>query len=110
MKRILSAAVALMMISACSSLDNRIMISNDTDETISEITVSVCDSTWNIRNLAPGETITFTAFYSSDGHFRVSSPYLNGDFGYVTHGMTRDEAEITFREDRIDFRQSARGY
>ncbi len=110
MKLMLTAAVFLIMISACNGLDNRVTVRNDTDEAISGIAVSVCDSSWNIETLAPGETRNFTAVYSTDGHFRVSSPYLNGDFGYVTNGLTGDEAEITFREDRIDFRQSTGDY
>lgn len=110
LNKMLSAAVVLLMVSACSRLENRVMVTNDTDEVISEVTVTVCDLTWAIESLAPGETITYKAVYSTDGHFRVSSPELNGDFGYVTHGLTNDEVEITFREDRIDFRQSTGGY
>lgn len=110
MKILLRATAVLLLLSACGRLGNKVMVTNDTEDTISHITVAVCDSLWNIETLTPGETITFTAVYSADGNFQVSSPELNGDFGYVTSGLTRDEAEITFREDRIDFRQSTRDY
>ncbi|HOP25942.1 MAG TPA: hypothetical protein PLM22_02410 [Candidatus Sabulitectum sp.] len=104
--RSLIAAAAILMTAGCGFKGNRVMVTNDTDEAISGITVSVCDSVWSIESLPPGETVVFKVVYDRDDHFRVSSPELNGDFGYVTHGITGEETEITFREDRIDFRQS----
>lgn len=104
--RSLIAAGAVLLAAGCGLRGNRVLVTNDTDDIISGIIVSVCDSVWNIESLPPGETVVFKIVYDRDDHFRVSSPELNGDFGYVTHGITGEETEITFREDRIDFRQS----
>lgn len=109
MNRTVAAAVILLFI-ACGAFENRVIVSNETTETVSSVTISVCDLDWRIETLEPGEKVTFKAVYTTDGHFHVSSPELSGDFGYVTHGLTGDQAVITFREDRIDFRQTSGGY
>lgn len=103
-------AFLIVLTAAGCGMKNTVSVTNGTESEILNISVSVCDITWNIESLAPGETRTFEADYPFDGHFRVSSPRQNGDFGYVTHGLTEDHAEIVFQEDGIDFSQTSGGY
>ena len=110
MRTLTVSLVMLFLAAGCSRFENTVVVTNESDSAINGVTVSVCESTWTIEILNPGESKTFKATYNSDDHFRVSSPALNGDFGYVTSGLTGDRVVIVFREDRIDFTQSTAGY
>ena len=111
MRKFLIPAIAILVLTGCDRMKNRILIRNDSADTCPSITVAVCDSTWTTENLAPGEQQEFTIVYSRDDHFQVivernDGQTLEGHFGYVTHGVTGDQITIVFAGDSILFSQS----
>ncbi len=110
MKKTLAVITCVLVLAACGKLSNTVTVTNGTESAVEQITVSVCDSTWIIAELAPGESREFTAVYTLDDSFLVETPDFSGSFGYVTHGMTRDRAVITLREDSIQFEQYIEDY
>ena len=110
MRKILIPVMVILSISGFIGEKNRIMVRNDSDENFHSVTVSVCDSTWTIKNFAPGEEQEFTVVYTRDDHFAISAEasdghILEGGFGYVTHGVYDETVEITFIGDSIRFNQ-----
>lgn len=111
MNRFLFPVIAVLALTGCERLTNRILIRNDSEEICPSITVAVCDSIWTVQNLAPGEQQEFTIVYTGDDHFQViverdDGQRLEGHFGYVTHGVTGDLITIAFTGDSISFSQS----
>ena len=110
MKKTLAVIACILILVACGKLSNTVTVTNSTESTVRQITVSVCDSTWIIAELAPGDSREFIAVYTMDDSFLVETPDISGSFGYVTRGMTRDRAIITLREDSIQFIQTIQDY
>jgi len=111
MRKILISIMTILTITGCIGEKNRIFVKNNSDEYFHSVTVSVCDSTWIIQNLAPGEVQEFTVIYTIDDHYQISAEasdgqILEGVFGYVTHGINDDTIEITLISDSILFNQS----
>ncbi|MCK5785815.1 MAG: hypothetical protein KAH54_04545 [Candidatus Sabulitectum sp.] len=103
-------ALALLALAGCMGRGNLVQVKNGSDEICGSITVSVCDSSWTIENLAPGETEEFTVVYTSDDHFQViveneNGLTMEGNFGYVTHGINDETIEIIFFGDSLQFTQ-----
>lgn len=104
------AVILAAAVSGCS-MRNSVTVSNETDETILSVSVSVCDQHWTLDSLPPGHSVTWEAVYTRDDHFSVRSDAWNGDFGYVTHGITGETVNITFTEGGIVFEQdTGEGY
>ncbi len=98
----------------CNNFSNLVHIENNTEIQFSEVTISVCDSLWVIKNMAPNEKFDFKIIYNRDDSFLItavtaSNDSLTGNFGYVTHGMTGDRVWITLEDNAIAFRQSSSG-
>jgi len=115
MTKFLVPIISFLALTGCEGLKNRILIENDSALTCSAITVTVCDSTWTIHSMAPGEQWESTVVYTRDDHFQVlvemnDGQTFEGDFGYVTHGITGDLIEISFSGDSIYFSQSISSY
>ncbi len=107
--------ISFLALTGCDGLKNRILIKNDSALICSVMTVTVCDSTWTIHSMAPGEQWESTVVYTRDDHFQVlvemdDGQTLEGHFGYVTHGITGDLVEISFTGDSISFSQSISSY
>ncbi|MEA3266907.1 MAG: hypothetical protein U9P42_08190 [Candidatus Fermentibacteria bacterium] len=110
MRTILISAMVMLGLAGCIGQGNRILVRNDSDRIYNSVTVSVCDSTWVIQTLAPGEEEEFTIVYTSDDSFHISAEttdeqIVEGNFGYVTHGISDDTIEIIFCGDSICFDQ-----
>ncbi len=105
----------LAAIAGCGSRGNLILIENNSTAVCTTVTVAVCDSTWIIENMIPGDVHEFTVTYTHDDDFKVSvesslGVTLEGNFGYVTHGITGDRVRISIEDDSIAFRQSGNIY
>lgn len=115
MVKFLVPIISFLALTGCEVLKNRILIENDSALICSAITVTVCDSNWTIHSMAPGEQWESTVVYTRDDHFQVLvemdyGQTLEGNFGYVTHGITGDLVEISFTGDSISFSQSISSY
>ncbi len=115
MKKLLVSAVVLLAVTGCRPCENLILIENNSDIVCTSVTVAVCDSTWTIENFAPGEQREYTIVYTRDDHFQViveksDGEILEGNFGYVTHGIIGDRIRISIENDSISFRQSGNSY
>lgn len=73
MRTTLISAMLILGLAGCVGQGNRILVRNDSDRIYSSVTVSVCDSTWVIHTLAPGEEKEFTIVYTSDDSFHISA-------------------------------------
>lgn len=98
----------------CNNFSNLVHIENNTEIQFSEVTISVCDSLWVIRNMAPNEKHDFTIVYDQDDSYHITAitdtnDSITGDFGYVTHGIAGDRVWITLEDNAIAFRQSSSG-
>ena len=110
MRKFVITALAVLALAGCVGRGNQVLVKNGSDEVCISITVSVCGSSWTIENLAPGETEEFTVVYTSDDHFQViaeneNGRTLEGNFGYVTHGINGESIEIVFFGDSLQFTQ-----
>ncbi|MCK5842226.1 MAG: hypothetical protein KAH31_08665 [Candidatus Sabulitectum sp.] len=110
MRTTLISAMVILGLAGCIEHGNRILVRNDSEQIYSSVTVSVCDSTWVIHTLAPGEEEEFSIVYTSDDSFHISArtaeeQIIEGSFGYVTHGISNETIEIVFSGDSIHFDQ-----
>lgn len=115
MRKILIPVVVLLAVTGCSRFKNLVLIENNSNVVCTTISIAVCDSSWTLENLAPGEQHQFTVVYTSDDAFQVrvetaDGGSLNGGFGYVTHGITGERIRISIENDHISFRQSGDGH
>ncbi len=115
MRKVFIPALALLAITGCQSFENLVLIENNSKTVCTSVTVTVCDSTWTIQNMTPGEEREFTIVYTKDDSFHVTvqsanGKSLEGSFGYVTHGISGDRIRISIENDSIGFRQSGSGY
>lgn len=108
--------VCLFFFAGCQKSSNLVHVENNTDTHFTEVTVSVCDSMWVIRNMAPNEKHDFTVTYNRDDSYIItavtsSNDSIVGNFGYVTHGISGDRVWISLEDKAIAFRQSTKtGY
>lgn len=110
MRTTLISAMVILSLAGCIGQGNRILVRNDSDNIYSSVTISVCDSTWVLHTLAPGEEREFSIVYTSDDSFHISArtadeQIVEGSFGYVTHGISNETIEIVLRDDSIHFDQ-----
>ncbi len=110
MKICLFLLMVALTLTACFSQDNQILVKNNTAKTLKSVTVSVCDSCWVIENLAPGEYESFFIVYSKDDSYQITVEYentstLEGNFGYVTQGLSNERIRISIEEESISFMQ-----
>ena len=103
--------VSSVILTGCTGFRNRIELQNNTKETIRDINLSVCDSSWSIDSLASGHTVSFEVSYQFDDSFRLEIP-TGGTHqcGYVTNGMTGDLATIEITADSILCSQRSMDY
>ena len=110
MQRKLILLSLLAAFTGCVSRGNLVLVENNSDTVCTTVTVAVCDSSWVIENMIPGEVHEFTVSYTHDDDFKVrvessAGNSIEGNFGYVTHGMTGDRVRISIEDDSIAFRQ-----
>lgn len=110
MKKTHAVLTIILAVTACDKFNNTITVTNGSEMTVSEISVSVCDSSWTISELAPGESREFACWYNCDDQFKIETPELSGNFGYVTSSMTEDRVVITLQRDSIQFVQTKENY
>lgn len=95
MKRLfvlLSIAAIGLCLSACNTNQGRFWLQNNTQETITHATVSICGQTFQFDAVAPTTRLSKTYKITGDGSFIVSVTTLSGktlkaEDGYVTNGM-----------------------
>ncbi|MCK5131897.1 MAG: hypothetical protein KAR40_07070 [Candidatus Sabulitectum sp.] len=107
--------IVLLAVTGCRRSRNLILIENNSDMICTSVTIAVCDSSWTIQNMAPGEQREFSVIYTKDDAFHVSMEpadgrSLEGSFGYVTHGITGDRIRISIEDDSIFFMQNGNSY
>ena len=105
MKKTIPVLITALLFS-CVFRNNRVAVINRSGSELRDVTVSVCDSTWRIPLLEPGEEKLFTAVYTRDDHFTVEHGDTVENFGYVTHGISGEFAEIVFTPSGIAFQQT----
>lgn len=115
MNKILIPVLVLLAVTGCGRLKNLVLIENNSNVVCTTISIAVCDSSWTLANLAPGEQHQFSVVYTSDDAFQVrvetaDGGSLSGRFGYVTHDITGERIRISIENDNISFRQSGEGY
>jgi hypothetical protein len=86
-------------------------ISNETQQT-ANVRVSIYDEQFNVENLSPGDSRSFSFKSHGDAHYGIRVSFSSGEayedqLGYVTNGFDLDQA-IRIREDRAEFESKPR--
>jgi hypothetical protein len=86
-------------------------ISNETQQ-IANVRVSIYDEQFNVENLSPGDSHSFSFRSHGDAHYALRVSFSSGEayedqLGYVTNGFDLDQT-IRIREDRAEFESKPR--
>jgi hypothetical protein len=70
----------------------RLVLTNTTSSAITGGTFAVCDKTYDIKPIAPGQSRGFIHGVRGDCHYTLTAHLANGrilrdEFGYITSGM-----------------------
>ena len=111
MRKIMITVVILLAVTGCGRIENLVFIQNNSNVICTTVSIAVCDSSWILEGMAPGEQHQFTVVYTSDDAFQISvetadGGSLSGRFGDVTHGSTGERIRISIENDNIFFMQS----
>ncbi len=115
MNKILVSMLLTVAVAGCGRSRNLILLENNSEKICTSVVVSVCDSVWTVKNMMPGAAREFAVVYTADDSFQVYLEFsegdsLQGNFGYVTHGVSGDRIRISIENDSISFRQSGSEY
>jgi hypothetical protein len=95
-------------------IKNRVIITNESGQTIAELSVKVCGQTIDLKNIALGDSVSAQFDIHTDDHFTLNGRLedgtkLVGELGYVTNGDFGQRVRLVIRaRGVVEFSQDSR--
>ena len=93
--RVISLIAVIMSVSCCNLYFSKLEIVNGTDSRVVGLSFSDGQRTWKLRDLNPGQRVTFTGHQSREGGGVISWTWrgkrYSGEGCYNTEGMPAQE-------------------
>jgi len=100
------------LIASCSSENSAtVLVSNNSGQLIKSLRIDVFGKSQSITSLENGKSITLVYRNLSDSHYTLNGELkdgsrIEGDFGYVTHGMDFEATFKIHKGGKIEFTSS----